>query len=262
MKRRLDEATRMRTTDEWLEHLLAHDVWCAPVNDLDRVVEDPQVVHNDILITLDHPTAGPIRVVGSPVRFSGTPSSVRGVPPELGQHTGAILHDVLDMSEEDIARARASAAHSARPGRCRRPDRMPTNERAARYLVTGAAGCIGAWTMKLLLEDGRRCHRRRPSPDRRRLRLVAGDRPAADAHSSRSTSPIATPSRLLVETERITHVIHLAALQAPFCQADPRAAAPRSMSPARSTSSRRRSPHGTVSARSCTRARRPSSGQP
>ena len=68
IKRRLEEATRTRTTDQWLEHLLAHDVWCAPVNDLDRVVVDPQVVHNEILITLDHPEAGPIQVVGSPVR--------------------------------------------------------------------------------------------------------------------------------------------------------------------------------------------------
>ena len=70
IKRRLEEATRTRTTSEWLDHLLAHDVWCAPVNDLDRVVEDPQVVHNDILIEVDHRTAGPVRVVGSPVRFS------------------------------------------------------------------------------------------------------------------------------------------------------------------------------------------------
>jgi crotonobetainyl-CoA:carnitine CoA-transferase CaiB-like acyl-CoA transferase len=110
VKRRLEQATRTRTTDEWLDHLLAHDVWCAPVNDLDRVVEDPQVVHNDILITLDHPSAGPIRVVGSPVRFSGTPSSVRSVPPELGQHTAAILQDVLGMSDEDIAGARERGA--------------------------------------------------------------------------------------------------------------------------------------------------------
>jgi len=116
VKRRLEEATRTRTTEEWLDHLLAHDVWCAPVNDLDRVVEDPQVLHNDILITLDHPTAGPIRVVGSPVRFSETPSSVRGVPPELGQHTSAILHDVLDMSEDDIAGASERGAFGpARP---------------------------------------------------------------------------------------------------------------------------------------------------
>jgi crotonobetainyl-CoA:carnitine CoA-transferase CaiB-like acyl-CoA transferase len=110
IKRRLEAATRTRTTAEWLEHLLAHDVWCAPVNDLDRVIEDPQVLHNDIFVNLDHPTAGQIRVVGSPVRFSGTPSSVRAMPPELGQHTAAILQEVLDMDEGDIAALRDRGA--------------------------------------------------------------------------------------------------------------------------------------------------------
>jgi crotonobetainyl-CoA:carnitine CoA-transferase CaiB-like acyl-CoA transferase len=116
IKRRLERATRTRTTDEWLEYLLAHDVWCAPVNDLDRVVEDPQVLHNEILITLDHPDAGPIRVVGSPVRFSATPSSVRSVPPQLGQHSDAILRDHLGMTDDDITGAREHGAFGqARP---------------------------------------------------------------------------------------------------------------------------------------------------
>jgi crotonobetainyl-CoA:carnitine CoA-transferase CaiB-like acyl-CoA transferase len=110
IKRRLEEATRTRTTDEWLEHLLAHDVWCAPVNDLDRVVEDPQVLHNEIFITLDDPEEGPIRVVGSPVCFSGTRSSVRHVPPQLGQHTDAILDDLLGMTDAEIAEAREQGA--------------------------------------------------------------------------------------------------------------------------------------------------------
>jgi crotonobetainyl-CoA:carnitine CoA-transferase CaiB-like acyl-CoA transferase len=110
IKRQLEAATRTRTTAEWLEHLLAHDVWCAPVNDLDRVIEDPQVLHNDIFVNLDHPTAGQIRVVGSPVRFSGTPSSVREMPPELGQHTDAILREVLDMDDVAIAALRERGA--------------------------------------------------------------------------------------------------------------------------------------------------------
>jgi crotonobetainyl-CoA:carnitine CoA-transferase CaiB-like acyl-CoA transferase len=110
VKRRLEQATRTRTTNEWLEHLLAHDIWCAPVNDLDHVVLDPQVVHNGILTTLDHPTAGPIRVVGSPVRFSATPSSVRAVPPELGEHTALICREVLGMSDHEISEARERGA--------------------------------------------------------------------------------------------------------------------------------------------------------
>ena len=61
-------------------------------------------------------SAGPVRVVGSPVRFSSTPSSVRSVPPELGQHTAEILRDVLDMSEDDIAGASERGAFGrARP---------------------------------------------------------------------------------------------------------------------------------------------------
>jgi crotonobetainyl-CoA:carnitine CoA-transferase CaiB-like acyl-CoA transferase len=115
VKRRLDEATRTRTTQEWLDDLLAHDVWCAPVNDLDRVVDDPQVRHNEILITLESPSAKPIRVVGAPVRFSATPSSVRSGPPGLGQHTEAILHDVLGVSDAEIVGLRERGAFGKKP---------------------------------------------------------------------------------------------------------------------------------------------------
>jgi nucleoside-diphosphate-sugar epimerase len=97
---------------------------------------------------------------------------------------------------------------------------MATNG-SDRYLVTGAAGCIGAWTMKLLLGDGVEVIGADLSPDRRRLRLVAGDRPAADARVVALDITDREAVRGLVETERVTHVIHLAALQAPFCRADP-----------------------------------------
>jgi UDP-glucuronate 4-epimerase len=94
-------------------------------------------------------------------------------------------------------------------------------ENATRYLVTGAAGCIGAWTMKLLLEEGVDAVGADLSPDRRRLRLVAGDQPAADARIVALDITDRNAVRAVVETERISHVIHLAALQAPFCRADP-----------------------------------------
>ena len=94
-------------------------------------------------------------------------------------------------------------------------------ESAARYLVTGAAGCIGAWTMKLLLEEGVDVVGADLAPDRRRLRLVAGDRLAAEARIVALDITDRDAVRTVVETERISHVIHLAALQAPFCRADP-----------------------------------------
>jgi nucleoside-diphosphate-sugar epimerase len=98
---------------------------------------------------------------------------------------------------------------------------MATDGAAARYLVTGAAGCIGAWTMKLLLEEGLDAIGADLAPDRRRLRLVAGDRQAADARLVPLDITDRDAVRTLVEAELVTHVIHLAALQAPFCRADP-----------------------------------------
>ena len=92
---------------------------------------------------------------------------------------------------------------------------------AARFLVTGAAGCIGAWTMKLLLDEGTDVVGADLAPDTRRLRLVAGDQPAAGARFVALDVTDRDAVRSVIEAERITHVVHLAALQAPFCRADP-----------------------------------------
>jgi nucleoside-diphosphate-sugar epimerase len=91
----------------------------------------------------------------------------------------------------------------------------------ARYLVTGAAGCVGAWTVKLLTERGIEVVGADVAPDRRRLRLAAGDEVAANARLVALDITDREAVRSLVESERITHVVHLAALQMPACRADP-----------------------------------------
>ena len=91
----------------------------------------------------------------------------------------------------------------------------------ARYLVTGASGCVGAWTMKLLLERGVEAVGADIAPDSRRLRLVAGDGAAANARLVALDITDRDAVRTIVDSERITHMVHLAALQAPFCKADP-----------------------------------------
>lgn len=87
----LTERLVERTTNEWLELLLGVDIWCAPLNDYDQVVADPQVRHNEMIVELEHPTAGTVSAVGIPTRFSRTPGAVQSAPPLLGEHTDDVL---------------------------------------------------------------------------------------------------------------------------------------------------------------------------
>ena len=80
-----------RPTADWLALLATRDVWCAPVQSFEQLVDDPQVAHNQLLTTVDYPGLGEVRVVGVPARFSGTPGTIRLGPPAVGQHTDEVL---------------------------------------------------------------------------------------------------------------------------------------------------------------------------
>ncbi|MDE0674469.1 MAG: NAD-dependent epimerase/dehydratase family protein [bacterium] len=88
-----------------------------------------------------------------------------------------------------------------------------------KFLVTGSAGCIGAWAMFLLDQEGTEVVGFDLSTDHRRLRLLTDQQGSMTFRQGDITD---TESVLgIVATEGITHIIHLAALQIPFCQADP-----------------------------------------
>ena len=99
----LAELFRDRDTASWLKLLQAADVPCAPVQTIDQVFNAPQVRHRDMLVTVDHPTAGTVPMAGIPVKFSATPASVRLPPPLLGQHTEEVLASWLGMGDKEIA---------------------------------------------------------------------------------------------------------------------------------------------------------------
>jgi formyl-CoA transferase len=71
------------------------------------VFDEPQVKARGVKIELDHPVAGKLPLVASPMRFSGTPLEHKLAPPVLGQHTDEVLRGVLALSEEEIARLRS-----------------------------------------------------------------------------------------------------------------------------------------------------------
>jgi len=71
-----------------------HDIWFAPVNDYEQVEHDPQVAHNQMIMSFEHEQAGPVRVLAHPVRYDGEAPPLRRHPPKHGQHTREVLAEL------------------------------------------------------------------------------------------------------------------------------------------------------------------------
>jgi formyl-CoA transferase len=91
----------------WIEKLRAAGVPCGPINSVAEALTDPHTLARDMVQTVKHPTAGDLKMVGIPFRFSGTPAKIRRAPPLLGQHTEEVLGAELGLSAERIAQLRA-----------------------------------------------------------------------------------------------------------------------------------------------------------
>jgi crotonobetainyl-CoA:carnitine CoA-transferase CaiB-like acyl-CoA transferase len=99
-------AVRTRTRQEWYELLDREGIPCGLIKDVAEVCTDPQVLARDMVVQLNHPTAGPISVNGVPIKLSATPGAVEDPPPLLGQHTDEILSDILGYTASQIAEVR------------------------------------------------------------------------------------------------------------------------------------------------------------
>ncbi len=80
--------------EEWLRLLQAADVPCAPVVSRDEVFSQPQVIENEMITEVRHPTAGRTLMMGVPVRLSANPGSIRRPSPLQGQHTADVLREL------------------------------------------------------------------------------------------------------------------------------------------------------------------------
>jgi len=108
-------AMRTRSRQEWIDRLVPAGVPCAAVRGLDEVLTDPQLVARDMIETVHHPTAGPLNVLGVPIKLSDTPGAVVDPPPRLGEDTTAVLDRMLGVSRDDIARLHRDAVIGVAP---------------------------------------------------------------------------------------------------------------------------------------------------
>jgi crotonobetainyl-CoA:carnitine CoA-transferase CaiB-like acyl-CoA transferase len=103
----LDQATCARKTADLCARLEAEDVPHAPVNRIETLHEDAQVVANALLVEMEHPTAGRLRTPRPVARFDATPASLRRPAPSLGEHGAEVLRE-LGMASGEIETLRAA----------------------------------------------------------------------------------------------------------------------------------------------------------
>lgn len=106
----LAQAMIKHTVDEWMATFEKANVPCSPINNIAQVFDDPQVRARNMLLQLDHPTAGKMPSIANPIRLSKSPVQYRRAPPTLGQHTREVLEEVLGLSVEEISSLSAKGA--------------------------------------------------------------------------------------------------------------------------------------------------------
>lgn len=85
---------RQKTRDEWLKFFQGQDVCLGPVKDMGETLKDPQVLHRQMIVDVEHPQAGRLKQIGIPIKLSETPGEIQNPAPSLGQHTEEILQEL------------------------------------------------------------------------------------------------------------------------------------------------------------------------
>lgn len=102
----LNEAFQERTAAEWQAEFEAVGISCGPVNNIAQVANDDQIKARDMIVTVSDKEGEGLKLVNTPVRLSRTPGGVETPSPALGEHTDAVLHDLLGMTVEQVEKLR------------------------------------------------------------------------------------------------------------------------------------------------------------
>ncbi len=100
----LEPAFASKTAAEWLIIMEKAGIPCAPINDIEAVMQDPQVLYRNMIVEVKDDMAGTVKIAGNPIKMTNVPeSSIRDKVPEIGEHNSEIYSGWLGYSENDLA---------------------------------------------------------------------------------------------------------------------------------------------------------------
>ena len=110
------EELKKKSTKQWQTIFEHENIWYAPVNEYEQVLQDEQVQYNHAILTMQHPVAGEVKVVGHANRYDGKCAELRRLPPVLGQHTEEVLREVGYTGEELAALEKEQIVYANKMG--------------------------------------------------------------------------------------------------------------------------------------------------
>jgi crotonobetainyl-CoA:carnitine CoA-transferase CaiB-like acyl-CoA transferase len=107
LKELLHQITTKKTVQEVYDTLNAVGVPCTPINTIEQVFADPQVVHRNMTVEVPSPHTGTVKLMRNPIRYSDTPLDTYTAPPQIGEHTDEVLTAMLGLDAQRLAALRA-----------------------------------------------------------------------------------------------------------------------------------------------------------
>lgn len=98
----LTRAFKGKTTEEWVGELEEVNVPCGPVNTIDKVAQDPQVLVRNMIVEIPYPQVGEVKVTNTPIKLSRSQCQVSKPAPELGEHAQEVLRNLLGLTQQEI----------------------------------------------------------------------------------------------------------------------------------------------------------------